>query len=73
MRRLSLSGIDINKLAPSLFESDHNDYSQKQVSIIDWYLPDFDKIKRGKGTTKKDSLDRSSDDSKKISLSNNKL
>lgn len=40
-----MQGIDINKLAPGLFE-DSNDpsgtsYNQKQGAILDWYQPDF--------------------------------
>lgn len=45
MKKLSQSGIDINKLAPSLFEGDHGEqnYTQKAGANLEWYLPDFDK------------------------------
>lgn len=42
MRRLSTSGIDINKLAPAIFDDQgENNFNQKQGAILDWYLPDF--------------------------------
>ncbi len=55
MKRLSYSGIDINKLAPQLFEKDLNDqsFTQKSGGILDWYLPDFDKSKRLKSQSSK--------------------
>ena len=48
MRRLSLSGIDINKLAPSLFDNDHGDqnFTQKAGANLEWYLTDFEKVKK---------------------------
>lgn len=30
MKRMSLSGIDINKLAPNLFDNEHSDYAFAQ-------------------------------------------
>ena len=42
MRRLNASGIDINKLAPAVFEDGgEGGFSQKQGAILDWYIPDF--------------------------------
>ena len=43
-------GIDVNKLAPDLFDSDQTEYSyaQKQGGILDFYIPDFEKMKLNK-------------------------
>jgi hypothetical protein len=42
MRRLNQNGIDINKLAPGLFDdSGDSSYTQKQGATLDWYHPDF--------------------------------
>ena len=76
MRRLSLSGIDVSKLAPNLFDNEHSEYAfaQKQGGTLDWYLPDFDKSKRKQQqtgnlvTNERDQLD-----SKKMIVSENKL
>ncbi len=80
MKRLALSGIDINKLAPTLFENEHNEYSfaQKQGAILDWYLPDFDKVKKKQTSvviSRKDVYSATDDSAefKKITISNNKL
>jgi hypothetical protein len=45
MRRLNQQGVDINRLAPGLFE-DASDptgttFNQKQGANLDWYIPDF--------------------------------
>ena len=59
MRRLNQQGIDINRLAPGLFEDSSDptgtNYNQKQGATLDWYLPDFTGGKKKgpqpKGTT----------------------
>lgn len=50
MRRLSQSGIDINKMAPNLFDSDHTEYqfNQKQGGVLDWFIPEYEKPKKKK-------------------------
>src|SRR3569833_4653780 len=50
MRRLTQNGIDINKLAPQLFDEDHSDYSftQKQGGTLDWYMIEHEKVKKSK-------------------------
>ena len=87
MRRLSQSGIDINRLAPSLFESDHGDlnFTQKAGANLEWYLPDFDRAKRNQTPTPTRSANKWSDNSattsrrgkeldpKKIGISDQKI
>lgn len=42
MRRLNQNGIDINRLAPGLFDdSGESAFTQKQGAPLDWYIPDF--------------------------------
>lgn len=51
MRRLNTSGIDINQLAPAIFDAnDENSFNQKQGAILDWYMPDFTGGKKKKTT-----------------------
>lgn len=39
-------GVDISKLAPNLFDNDHEgSFLNKQGGILDWYVPDFEKMK----------------------------
>ena len=52
VKKLSLSGLEINVLAPDLFDSDVDSaYLTKQGSPIDWRVPDFEKKKRGNHNT----------------------
>lgn len=46
MRKLSVTGVDIYKLAPELFNTEHAEYEyQRQGGLLDFYIPEFEKTK----------------------------
>ncbi len=72
MRRLNASGIDINKLAPAVFDDNgEGGFSQKQGAILDWYVPDFSGKKKTTHATK--GAAAASDNNRKVVLTSNRI
>lgn len=76
MRRLNASGIDINKLAPAVFEDGgEGGFSQKQGAILDWFIPDFSGKKKNAPQGTKAGIPHAggSDSNKKVVITSNKI
>jgi hypothetical protein len=75
MRRLNASGIDINKLAPAVFEDGgEGGFTQKQGAILDWFIPDFSGKKKNVPQGAKAGIAHvGSDSTKKVMISSNKI
>ena len=60
MRKLLMYGIDMNHLAPNLFNNEmDSQFLSKQGGMINFRVPDFDKkkkLKRGMGNSDVDTL-----------------